>query len=126
MLRKKWKSQSLHFYYPYTISTEWCQKPIFKDEHNENRFTEIVELRPKRYCLADEKNVVQNAAKGVSRNFVIDGKRTSVKNIDLYRWVLEVENKKDAVINYSFKRINNQKFAKYYDGADKDDNNLHG
>ena len=72
---------------------------------------EFVGLRPKMYCLVDEKNVVHNAAKGVPRNVVIDGKRTSVKNIDLYRRVLEAENKKDAVIDGTFKRINNQKYT---------------
>ena len=62
------------------------------------------------YCLVDEKNVVHNAAKGVPRTVMIDGKITSVKNIELYKRVLEAENKKDAVINGTFKRINNQKF----------------
>ena len=33
-----------------------------------------------------------------------------VKNIDLYKRVLEAENKEDAVIEGSFKRINNQGF----------------
>ena len=62
------------------------------------------------YCLIDEKDVVHNAAKGIPRNVMIDGKITSVKNIKLYKRVLEAENKKDAVINGTFKRINNQKF----------------
>ena len=57
--------------------------PIFKDEHNEHRITEFVGLRPKMYCLVDEKHVVHDAAKGVPRNVVIDGKRMSVKNIEL-------------------------------------------
>ena len=35
----------------------------------------------------------------------------SVKNIDLYTRVLEAESRKDAVIDGSFKRINNQGFA---------------
>ena len=34
----------------------------------------------------------------------------SVKNIDLYKRVLEAEKKEDAVIEGSFKRINNQGF----------------
>ena len=34
----------------------------------------------------------------------------SVKNIELYKRVLEAENKEDAVIEGSFKRINNQGF----------------
>ena len=83
--------------------------PIFKDEHNGHRITEFVGLRPKMYCLVDEKQVIHNAAKGVPRN-VIDGKRMSVKNIELYKRVLEAEKKEDAVIEGSFKRINNQAF----------------
>ena len=63
------------------------------------------------YCLVDEKNVVHNAAKGVPRNVMIDGKRMSVKNIDLYKRVLEARSKKDAVIDGTFKRINNQKYT---------------
>ena len=85
--------------------------PIFKDEHNGHRITEFVGFRPKMYCLTDEKNIVHNAAKGVPRNVVIDGERMSVKNIDLYKRVLEAESKKDAVIDGIFKRINNQRFA---------------
>ena len=61
------------------------------------------------YCLVDEKHVIHNAAKGVPRNVVIDGERMSVKNIDLYKRVLEAE-KEDTVIEGSFKRINNQGF----------------
>ena len=34
----------------------------------------------------------------------------SVKNIELYRRVLEAEKKEDAVIDVSLKRINNQRF----------------
>ena len=84
--------------------------PIFKDEHNGHRITEFVGLRPKMYCLVDEKHVVHNAAKGVPRNVVIDGERMSVKNIDLYKRVLEAEKKGDAVMEGSFKRINNEAF----------------
>ena len=72
---------------------------------------EFVGLRPKIYCLMDEKDVVHNAAKGVPRNVVIDCKITNVKNIDLYKRVLETEIKKDAVIDGTFKRINNQAFT---------------
>ena len=72
--------------------------PIFKDEHNGHRITEFVGLRPKMYCLIDEKHVIRNAAKGVPRNVVIDGKRMSVKNIELYKRVLEAEKNGDAVI----------------------------
>ena len=84
--------------------------PIFKDEHNGHRIREFMGLRPKMYCLVDEKHVVHNAAKGVHRNVVIDGERMSVKNIDLCKRVLEAEKKGDAVIEGSFKRINNQAF----------------
>ena len=82
--------------------------PIFKNEHNGNRILEFVRLRPKLYCLIDEKDVVHNAAKGVPRNVMIDGKITSVNDINLYRRVLEADNKKDAVIEGTFKRINNK------------------
>ena len=68
---------------------------------------EFVRLRPKLYCLIDEKDVVYNAAMGVPRNVTIDGKITSVNDINLYKRVLEAENKKDAVIKGTFKRINN-------------------
>ena len=63
------------------------------------------------YCLVDEKKVIQNAAKGVSRNVGIDGERMSVKNIDLYKRVFEAKSKKDVVIDGTFKRINNQGFT---------------
>ena len=84
--------------------------PIFKDEHNGHRITEFVGLRTKMYCLIDEKHVVHNTAKGVPRNVVIDGKRMSAKNIELYKCVLEAEKKGDAVIEGSFKQINKQGF----------------
>ena len=84
--------------------------PIFKDEHNGHRITEFVGLRPKMYCLVDEKHVVYNAANGVPCNVVIDGESMSVKNIDLYKRVLEADKKEDAVIEGTFKRINNQAF----------------
>ena len=35
--------------------------------------------------------MIHNAAKGVPRNVAIDGKRMSVKNINLYKRVLEAE-----------------------------------
>ena len=41
---------------------------------------------------------------------VIDGERMSMKNIELYKRVLEAKKKGDAVIEGSFKRINNQAF----------------
>ena len=84
--------------------------PIFKDEHNGYRIREFVGLRLKMYFLGDEKNMIHNVAKGVPRNVVIDGKRMSVKNIDLYKRVLEAESKKDTVIDSSSKRINNKGF----------------
>ena len=84
--------------------------PIFKDEHNGHRITEFVGLRPKMYCLIDEKHVVHNAAKGVPRSVVIDGERMSVKNIELYKRVLQAQSKNDACIEGTFKRINNQAF----------------
>ena len=83
---------------------------IFKDEHNGHRITEFVGIRPKMYCLVDEKHVIHNAAKGIPRNVAIDGERMSVKNINLYKRVLEAEKKGDALIEDSFKRINNQGF----------------
>ena len=86
--------------------------PIFKDEHNEHRITEFVGFRPKMYCLVDEKNVVHNVAKGIPRNVVIDCEKMNVKNIDLYKRVLEAESStKDTVIDGTFQRINNQRFA---------------
>ena len=86
--------------------------PIFKDKHNGHRITELVGLRPKMYCLVDEKHVMHNAAKGVPRNVAIDGERMSVNNIDLYKRVLKAESKKeDAVIDGTFKQINIQGFA---------------
>ena len=84
--------------------------PIFKDGHNWHRITEFVGLRPKMYCQVDEKHVIHNAAKGVLRNVAIDGERMSVKNIELYKRVLEAEKKEDAIFEGSFKRINNQGF----------------
>ena len=61
-------------------------------------------------CLIDEKHVVHNAAKGVPRNVAIDGEIMSVKNINLYKRVLEAEKKEDALIEGTFKRIKNQGF----------------
>ena len=45
------------------------------------------------YCFVDEKNVIHYTATGVLRNVVIDSERISVKNIDLYKCVLEEERK---------------------------------
>ena len=63
------------------------------------------------YCLIDEIDVIYNAAKRVPRNVVIEGSRMSVKNIELYKRVFEANGKKDAVINGTFKCINNQAFT---------------
>ena len=54
--------------------------------------------------------MIQNAAKGVTRNVIIDGERMSVKNIELYKHVLEAESSQNAVNEGSFKRINNRGF----------------
>ena len=54
--------------------------------------------------------MIHNSAKGVPRNVAINGERMNVKNIDLYKGVLEAESKKDAVIESTFKRNNNQGF----------------
>ena len=62
------------------------------------------------YCLVDEKHAIHNVAKGVPRIVMIDGERMSVKNIELYKRVLGAEKKEDAVIEGSFKRINNEGF----------------
>ena len=47
---------------------------------------------------------------GVPRNITIDGKKMSVKNIKLFLHVFEAEKIRDAAIEGSFKRINNQGF----------------
>ena len=62
--------------------------PIFKDEHNGHRITEFCGLKPKLYCILDERNVIHNAAKGVPRNISVDGNIISVKNMELYKNVL--------------------------------------
>ena len=75
-------------------------QPIFKNEHNENRFIEFVQLQSKRYCLVDEKNVVYTqCCKGCAWKFRYRWKENQCQNIDLYKRILEVENKKDADIN---------------------------
>ena len=71
----------------------------------------FVGLMPKMYCLIDEKDVIHNAAKGILRNVVIESSGMSVKNIELYKHVLDAENKNDAVIEGTFKHINNQTFT---------------
>ena len=81
-----------------------------KIEDNGHRITEFVGLISKMCCLVDENHVISNASKGVPRNTAIDGKRMKVKNIELYKRVLEAERKRDVVIESSFKRINNQEF----------------
>ena len=54
--------------------------------------------------------MIHNAAKDIPRNMVIDDERMSAKNLDLFKRILETESKKDAVIEGSFKRLNNQEF----------------
>ena len=58
--------------------------------------------------MIDEKDVIHNAAKGVSGNVEIEGARRSVKDIELYKRVLFAQCKKDAVIEGTFKRISDQ------------------
>ena len=61
--------------------------------------------------MIDEKDVIHNAAKGVSGNVEIEGARGSVKDIELYKRVLFAQCRKDAVIEGTFKRISDQKFV---------------
>ena len=63
------------------------------------------------YCFIDEKDMIYNDAKSILRNVIIDGNRMDVKNIELYKRVLEAENKNDAVIEGTLKHINNQTFT---------------
>ena len=42
--------------------------------------------KTKDVCLVDEKDVIYNATKGVLRNVVIEGTKTNVKNIELYKY----------------------------------------
>ena len=53
------------------------EEPILKDEYNVHRIKEFVGLRPKIYCLVDEKQVIHNVVKGVSCNVAIDGEKMS-------------------------------------------------
>ena len=110
-MNKKYPRAKFHDLQSFLDFNKKLPGPIFKDEHNGHRIKEFVGLRPKMYCLVDEKDVVYNAAKGVPRNVMIDGKKTNVKNINLYRHVLEATSKNDAVIDGTFKRINNQKYT---------------
>ena len=87
------------------------EEPILKDEYNVHRIKEFVGLRPKIYCLVDEKQVIHNVVKGVSCNVAIDGEKMSEKNTDLYKRVLEAERKGDAGSENTFKPINNQAFT---------------
>ena len=61
--------------------------------------------------MIDEKDMIHNDVKSIPRNVIIDGNRMSVKNIELYKHVLEAFNKNDAVIEGTFKHINNQTFT---------------
>ena len=42
--------------------------------------------KTKDICLVDEKDVIYNATKDVLRNVVIEGTKTNVKNIELYKY----------------------------------------
>ena len=58
---------------------------------------------------------------------VIDCERMSVKNIELYKRVLEAESKKgDAAIDSTFKRINNLGVRYQHDGANPNSHDMHG
>lgn len=85
--------------------------PIFKDEHNGFRITEFVGLRPKLYCIEDERNIIHNACKGVPRN-VFDSKnnRINIKNIDTYKRVLFATTKDAANLTGEFSRIEYKDF----------------
>lgn len=85
--------------------------PIFKDEENGFRITEFVGLRPKLYCIEDERNTIHNAAKGVPRN-VFDSKknRINIKNIDTYKRVLFATTKDAANLTGEFSRIEYKDF----------------
>ena len=82
--------------------------PIFKDEHQGNRIVEFAGLKPKMYCIVDEKDVVHNAAKGVPRSMCVNGVNVCVKNMELYKKTLFPENKVDAKMVGEFSRINNR------------------
>ena len=49
----------------------------------------------------------------------------SVKNIELYKRVLEAEKKKDAVIEGSFKRFQQPGLRYHDEGTDQDTHNMH-
>ena len=83
--------------------------PIFKDEHKGHRITEFCGLRPKLYCILDEKNVIHNAAKGVPRTVTDNvGNIIKVKNMEAYKRVLFGKTKDDAVLTGTFNRIANR------------------
>ena len=83
--------------------------PIFKDEHNGHRILEFAGLRPKMYCLVDEKDVIHNACKGVPRTIIDKNKNNiSVKNMNVYKRALFPTNSEDAKLIASFNRIKNQ------------------
>ena len=86
--------------------------PIFKDEHQGNRILEFCGLRPKLYCILDEKSVIHNAAKGVPRSVTdADNNSINIKNIEMYKRILFPEKKHDAILTGSFKRIANSKMS---------------
>lgn len=86
--------------------------PIFKDEHQGNRILEFCGLRPKLYCILDERSIIHNAAKGVPRSVTdADNNSINIKNIEMYKRILFPEKKQDAVLTGSFKRIANSKMS---------------
>lgn len=83
--------------------------PIFKDEHKGHRITEFCGLRPKLYCILDEKNVIHNAAKGVPRTVTDSvGNIMKIKNMETYKRVLFGKSKDDAVLMGNYHRIANR------------------
>lgn len=86
--------------------------PIFKDEHQGNSILEFCGLRPKLYCILDERSIVHNAAKGVPRSVRdVDNHSINIKNIEMYKRILFPKNKQDAILTGSFKRIANSKMT---------------
>ena len=83
--------------------------PIFKDEHQGHRITDFCGLRPKLYCILDEKNVIHNAAKGVPRTVMdTEGNLIKYKTMESYRKVLYGTTRNEAVLTGTFNRIANK------------------
>ena len=62
------------------------------------------------YCLVDEKDVIYNGEKSILRNVVIEGTKTNVKNIELYKYTRGNKSKRCGDC-CAFSRINNQNFT---------------